>query len=271
MPYWDWDYPGDDDVRRDRGRRARVGGAARARVRGSGAAAPARRRAGRLLSERRHRLVRRARLRVAAVAAAAARVHAVVRSRGLRRERDLAARTGAALGRRVLPRRHPLRAPGRSFRRRDLSRRAAVRERARRREVPAEPRGARLGHQGRADRRRQRRDLRGLSALPPRPRAVRRQRPRRPTRRRGCSPSSKPPIACRPGTLLPQGTTTLDSVQRVLGFVPSNLESVGADRRRACCAWRATSFRRALRGARHRFASCSAASTSSASSRDATP
>ena len=36
------------------------------------------------------------------------------------------------------------------------------------------------------------------------------------------------------GTLLPQGSTPVDSVQRVLGFVPSGLESCFADRHAAC-------------------------------------
>ena len=170
---------------------------ARALVRGGGPAAPARRRAGRLLPERRHRLVRGARLRVAALRPAAARLHALVRSRRLRRRRARP-RAGGALRRRVLPHRRSLGAPGRSLRRRDLSRRAAVRERARRREVPAEPRRARCRHQGRADRRGQRRDLRRLSALPARSGAATATTATTPAEKRGCSPSSRRPTACRP-------------------------------------------------------------------------
>ena len=109
MPYWDWDYP--HGRRRANGARRRAREwveRLRARVRGSGPAAAARRRAGRLLSERRHRFVRRARVRVAPVAAAAPRLHAVVRSRRLRRSRPRRG-AGDALGRRVLPHRRPLR------------------------------------------------------------------------------------------------------------------------------------------------------------------
>ena len=75
--------PVDADRRRRRSRASGSSGCAR--VRRSGPAAAARRRAGRLLPERRHRLVRGARRRVAAVAAAAPRLHAVVRPRRLRR------------------------------------------------------------------------------------------------------------------------------------------------------------------------------------------
>ena len=136
-----------------------------------------------------------------------------------------------------------LRAPRRSLRRRDLSRRAAVRERARDREVPVEPGGARLGHQGRADRRRQRRDLRRLPALPARPGAARRQRRTTPPSRRGCSPSSRPPTACRLGLLMPQGSTPIDERAAACSASCRRTSRRGRRSAPACCAWRATSSR----------------------------
>ena len=62
----------------------------RGRVRGGRTPAPARRCARRVLPERRHRLVRRARRRLEAFSAADSRVHALLRSGGLRRARDRA-------------------------------------------------------------------------------------------------------------------------------------------------------------------------------------
>ena len=70
--------------------------------------------------------------------------------------------------RRVLPDPDPAGRSRRPFRRRDRAGGDALLQRARRRQVPAEPRGARRRLQGRADRRRVRRDPRRLRALPPR-------------------------------------------------------------------------------------------------------
>ena len=92
-------------------------------------------------------------------------------------ESAIARGDGRACGRRVLPGADPAGRSGRPLRRRDLARGDAVLQRARRREVRAEPRGARRRLQGRADRRRLRRDLRRLSALPARHAALRQRRP----------------------------------------------------------------------------------------------
>ena len=115
------------------------------------------------------------------------------------------ARAGSAVWSRVLPHRHSGGPARRSFQRRDLSRRASVRERACGRQVPAQPSGPRFRHQGGAHRRRQRRDLRRLSALPARSRAVRQAMGRTRRRRRACSPSSRRPTACRPERSCPRG------------------------------------------------------------------
>ena len=145
----------------------RLGEAARERPRGVRPPAPARRRAGRLLPQRRARLLRGAGNRLADLEPAPARLHSFLRPRRLRRARARR-RAGQALRRGVLPHRHPLRAHGRAPLGRGLPRRASHRERPRGGEVPAESRGARLGGQGGADRRGLRRGLRRLPLLPPR-------------------------------------------------------------------------------------------------------
>ena len=85
-----------------------------------------------------------------------------------------------------------------------------------------------------------------------------------PSRERSCSPSSTPPTACRRACSCRRARPALDSVQRVLGFVPSNLEVVGADRRRAA-ARRLRRIRADAFPGRDTFRVMLSASTSSAS------
>ena len=181
-------------------------------------------------------------------------------------ERAIAAATGGASGAEFYPSTSALRPLADHFGRRALPCRAAVRERARGREVHAQPRGARSGHQGRADRRGQRRDLRRLSALPPRLPALRRRTARirrtRPAagRARGVEQGLGGNAACR------RRRWRLESVQRVLGFVPSILEIVGADRARPAEASSSDGFRAEFAGRDTFRVAARTTSTSSASS-----
>ena len=124
---------------------ARMGRAIHACVRGSGPIASARRRAGRVLLERRHRLVRGARRCLDAFRRGRS---ARTRCRSTTPTTTSAARRGAGA---AAPAPSSARSTcaidelGRPLRRRDLPRRAAVHQRARRRQVPAEPRRPRFG------------------------------------------------------------------------------------------------------------------------------
>ena len=160
--YWDFDYPAADDAR-PAGPDAEYAERFRARPGRGGPPAPAGRRAGRLLPQRRDRLLRRAGPGGDAPERSDPGLHADLRPGRLRRGGHRP-RDGGARRRRVPPDPDPAVRPGRPLRRRDLPGRDALLQRPRRGEVPAEPGRARRRVQGRADRRRRRRDPRRLSA-----------------------------------------------------------------------------------------------------------
>ena len=164
--------------------------------------------------------MRGARARGAAPSRADPRVHPDLRHGRIRRRcdrREMAAHAGAEFF--PIPIRQCDLAD--HFCRRHLALRDAVRQRARRREVPAEPRGARRGLQGGADRRGIRRDSRRLSALPPRHAALQHAGPGPARSSQRCSPSwtrrtrSRGACCCRTAKALP-----LESVQRAARVRP---------------------------------------------------
>ena len=161
--YWDFDYPTADEDR-PAGPDAEYAERFRARARRGGPPPAPGRRAGRLLPERRARLVRRAGPGGDAPKRSDPGLHADLRParlrRGSHRPRDGGARRG-----RVPPDPDPAIRPRRPLRRCDLAGRDALRQRAWRREVPAEPGRARRRLQGRADRRGLRRDPGRIPAI----------------------------------------------------------------------------------------------------------
>ena len=154
----------------------RVGRGVPSGARERGPASAARGRAGGLLSERRARLVRRARPRRSPRGRADPCLHARVRPGCLRRGGDRAG-DGRPGQRRVLPHSHTAGRSGRRLRRRDLALGDVLPQRPRRREVRAEPSRAGRGLQGGAHRRRLRRDSRRLPPFPPGHAALRQRRP----------------------------------------------------------------------------------------------
>ena len=105
-------------------------------------------------------------------------------------------RAGRALGRELPSDPGDLARSRRCLRRRRLARGDALRERPRRREVPALPRGAGCRDQGRVHRRRIGRDAGGLRAVPPRRPALQQRPPgsghRQPTARRAARSPTRP-------------------------------------------------------------------------------
>ena len=232
-----------------------------------GAASAARRRAGRLLSQRRPRLLQRAGPGRPAPARADPRLHAHLRPAAYDEgaiAREMAAHAGAEF----CPDPDPAGGSRRPLRRRDLARGDALRQRARRREVRPQPGGARRRVQGRAHRRGLGRDPGGLSPLPARHAALRQRRAGSGGDPIAAGRSWSRAIRSRAACCCPTATPRRSrDVRRVLGFVPSWLETAGAAGCTRCRRSGADDFRGRVRRCTSRIAACWAASTCAASCR----